>query len=229
MAEETGQVAQVAPAKKGAGASAAARANGAAEDSFEALFAASERSIKEDEIVEGHVLQILKDHVLVDVGHKSEGLIPIDEFRTRDGGLTVGEGDTVEVYFEAAEDDDGMIVLSKEKADQLRVWDRISDAYDKGEPVSGTIRQRIKGGLRVDIGVPAFLPGSQVDLRPVRNLDDEIGKTYEFKVLKFNKRRGNIVVSRRALLESEREAHRAKTLEVIEEGKTMDGVVKNIT
>ena len=102
VAEETGQVAQVAPAKKGAGASAAARANGAAEDSFEALFAASERSIKEDEIVEGRVLQILKDHVLVDVGHKSEGLIPIDEFRTRDGGLTVGEGDTVEVYFEAA-------------------------------------------------------------------------------------------------------------------------------
>ncbi len=203
--------------------------NAADEDSFEALFSQTEKAVQEEEVVVGRVLQILKDHVLVDVGHKSEGLIPIDEFLDHDGNLTVNPGDKVEVYLEAAEDEDGLVVLSKEKADQLRVWDRISDAFDKGEPVPGKIVARIKGGLRVDIGVQAFLPGSQVDLRPVRNLDEEIGKTYQFKVLKFNKRRGNIVVSRRALLESQREAMRSQTLERIEENKIMDGVVKNIT
>jgi small subunit ribosomal protein S1 len=165
----------------------------------------------------------------VDVGFKSEGLIDAWEFMDDDARLLVNVGDRVDVLVEEIEDDSGRIVLSKEKADRLKIWDDISKAYEADEPVEGVILSRVKGGLAVDIGVKAFLPGSQVDLRPVRNLEAVIGEKLSFKIIKFNKRRGNIVLSRRALLEKEREKLRETTLETLQEGQIVDGVIKNIT
>lgn len=187
------------------------------------------RKIEIGEVVEGTVIAIGSDTVTVDIGYKSEGEIRLQEFRNPDGTYNVKVGDSVKVYFEDAEDEEGLIVLSKEKADQLKIWDDISDAYNEDSIVEGRIVQRVKGGLSVDIGVQAFLPGSQVDLRPVKNLDDLIGKTCQFKILKFNKKRGNIVLSRRALLEKERIEMREQTLKHLEEGAVMEGIVKNIT
>jgi small subunit ribosomal protein S1 len=187
------------------------------------------RKIEIGEVVEGKVIAVGTDSVTVDIGYKSEGEIRLEEFRQPDGTYNVKVGDTVRVYFEDAEDEEGIIVLSKEKADQLKIWDDISEAYNKDSVVEGRIVQRVKGGLAVDIGVQAFLPGSQVDLRPVKNLDDLIGKTFQFKILKFNKKRGNIVLSRRALLEKERVEMRQETLKHLEEGALMEGIVKNIT
>jgi small subunit ribosomal protein S1 len=188
------------------------------------------QSIKEGEIVEGTVILVTKDFVMVDIGHKSEGRIPIDEFIGPEGGKpSIAEGDNISVYVDEFENEDGLIQLSKDKADKLRIWDEIDRASEAGELVEGIITGRVKGGLTVDIGVKAFLPGSQVDLRPVRNLDKFIGEKYQFKIIKFNKRRGNIVLSRRALLEKERQELKEKTLERIEEGVVVDGIVKNIT
>ena len=177
------------------------------EESFAAMFEASikDKELREGEIVHGKVIQLLGDHVVVDIGYKSEGTIPLAEFgKDENGQPRVKVGDDVDVLLESYEDDEGLIVLSKEKADKLKVWDKISEACEKNELVEGTIVSRVKGGLSVDIGVKAFLPGSQVDLRPVRNLDKLIGQKFEFKIIKFNKRRGNIVLSRRVLLEKER-------------------------
>jgi len=165
----------------------------------------------------------------VDVGFKSEGLIDSWEFMDDDARMLVRVGDQVDVLVEEIEDDSGRIVLSKEKADRLKIWDDISKAYEADQPVDGVILSRVKGGLAVDIGVKAFLPGSQVDLRPVRNLESVIGEKLAFKIIKFNKRRGNIVLSRRALLEKEREKLRETTLETLSEGQIVDGVIKNIT
>ncbi len=198
-------------------------------DSFAELFSQSERKLKEGEVVQGRVLSIDDDQVQVDVGFKSEGYIDLWEFMDEKGNLLVKVGDTVDVLIEEAEDDDGRIVLSKDKADRVKVWDQISAAYEADQPVEGRILSRVKGGLSVDIGVKAFLPGSQVDLRPVRNLEALLGERLEFKIIKFNQRRGNIVLSRRALLEKEREKLRARTLETLEEGQIIDGVIKNIT
>ena len=185
--------------------------------------------LKEGEIVKGTVVQVTKDFVTVDVGFKSEGQIPISEFTNAKGEVQVKVGDEVEVLVEARENENGMVVLSKEKADKMRVWDEISAACERDEIVRGTIIGRVKGGLSVDIGVKAFLPGSQVDIRPVRNLDQFIGQEFEFKVIKFNKRRGNIVLSRRALLEKQREELKKETLEKLKEGAILKGVVKNLT
>ena len=193
------------------------------EDSIE------KRKLEIGEVVDGKIIAIGSNMVTVDIGYKSEGEIRLDEFKNSDGTYNVKVGDTIKVYFEDAEDDEGLIVLSKEKADQLKIWDDISEAYNEDSVVEGRIVQRVKGGLSVDIGVPAFLPGSQVDLRPVKNLDDLIGKTCQFKILKFNKKRGNIVLSRRALLEKERVEMRQETLKQLEEGAVMEGIVKNIT
>jgi len=168
-------------------------------------------SIREGSIVKGRVVRLTDDQVIVDIGHKSEGEIPIVEFQTPEG-LRVKVGDDVEVYLDTFEDNDGELVLSRERAEMLRAWDRISEAYEKDETVEGVIMARVKGGLSVDIGVKAFLPGSQVDLRPVRNLDKLIGNKLQFKIIKFNKKRGNIVLSRRILLERDREMLRATTL-----------------
>ncbi len=203
------------------------------EESFAELFEATHKdeNFKEGDIVNGRVIHVSKDYVVVDIGFKSEGQIPIDEFRATDGEVSVVQGDTIDVLLESREDEDGLIVLSKEKADKLKVWDEISAACERDELIEGTITQRVKGGLSVTIrgGVKAFLPGSQVDLRPVRNLDFFIGKTFEFKVIKFNKKRGNIVLSRRALLEKERDELKAKTLEKLKEGAVVEGIVKNLT
>jgi len=185
-------------------------------------------TIREGTIVKGRVVRLTDDQVIVDIGHKSEGEVPIGEFAGPDG-LKVKVGDDVEVYLDTFEDNDGELVLSRERAEMLRAWDRISDAYEKDETVEGVIMARVKGGLSVDIGVKAFLPGSQVDLRPVRNLDKLIGNKLAFKIIKFNKKRGNIVLSRRILLEKDRERLRATTLENLQEGAILKGIVKNIT
>jgi small subunit ribosomal protein S1 len=196
---------------------------------FAELFENSIRQMKEGEVVRGTVLSLDADHVQVDIGFKSEGLIPTWEFMDDDGTILVRVGDVVDVLVEEAEDEDGRIVLSKEKADRLKIWDEISRAYEADEPVEGTIVSRVKGGLSVDIGVKAFLPGSQVDLRPVRNLESLLQQKLQFKIIKFNKRRGNIVLSRRALLEKERKKLRETTLQTLQVGQIVDGVIKNIT
>jgi small subunit ribosomal protein S1 len=197
--------------------------------SFAELFEKSEQTIKEGEIAKGKVLSIDKDYVQVDVGFKSEGLVAAWEFMNEDGTMSIEVGDQVEVLVEETEDEDGRILLSKEKAERLKVWDDISAAYEADEAVEGTIIARVKGGLSVDIGVKAFLPGSQVDLRPVRNLEGMLGEKFNFKIIKFNKRRGNIVLSRRALLETERRRMRETTLQTLEAGQILDGVIKNLT
>ena len=182
---------------------------------------------EEGEVVRGRVVHVGSSEVLVDVGYKSEGAIPIEEFH-RHGGLPK-VGDEIEVYLEAKEDSEGLIVLSKDKADKIKVWDAITQAYEKGSPVEGRVVEVVKGGLSVDVGVKAFLPGSQVDLRPVKNLTAMIGQPIRAKVIKLNRRRGNVVLSRRSVLEEEREEKKKHTLEVLAEGMVLTGTVKNIT
>ena len=182
---------------------------------------------EEGEVVRGRVVHVGTSEVLVDVGYKSEGAIPIEEFQ-RHGALP-SVGDEIEVYLEAKEDSEGLIVLSKDKADKIKVWDAITQAFEKGLPVEGRIVEVVKGGLSVDVGVKAFLPGSQVDLRPVKNLLSMVGQTIRAKVIKLNRRRGNVVLSRRAVLEEEREEKKKHTLEVLTEGMVLTGTVKNIT
>jgi small subunit ribosomal protein S1 len=182
---------------------------------------------EEGEVVRGRVVHVGSSEVLVDVGYKSEGAIPIEEFH-RHGGLPK-VGDEIEVYLEAKEDSEGLIVLSKDKADKIKVWDAITQAYEKGSPVEGRVVEVVKGGLSVDVGVKAFLPGSQVDLRPVKNLGAMIGQPIRARVIKLNRRRGNVVLSRRAVLEEEREEKKKHTLEVLAEGMVLTGTVKNIT
>jgi small subunit ribosomal protein S1 len=200
------------------------------EESFAELFEKRDDFLKAGDVVEGTVLRVDSDNVLVDVGYKSEGLIPTWEFADEKGIARIEPGQKVEVMVEQAEDDEGLVRLSKEKADRVRVWDKLSKAYDQGDVVEGVIDGRVKGGLSVLImGVKAFLPGSQVDLRPVRNLERVIGESQKFKIIKFNQRRGNIVLSRRALLETERQSLRDETLRTLEEGLVVEGIVKNIT
>ncbi len=196
---------------------------------MEEIYGRSIQDIVEGEIVKGTVVEVRGDSVLVDIGYKSEGTIPLKEFRTPAGEIVVRMGDVVDVYLEQKEDNEGIIVLSREKAEKIKVWDEISTVYDKGGAVHGTIVGRTKGGLIVDVGVRAFLPGSQVDLRPVRDLDKLIGKTFPMKVIKLNQKRGNIVLSRRELLEEERKTLKVKTLETLAEGKVIRGKVKNLT
>ena len=203
-------------------------------DSFAALFEASIQAGdfgKEGEIVKGTIVAVQRDNVVIDIGGKSEGIIALNEFADAQGVTSVKAGDVIDVYIESRENDDGLVTLSKEKADKMKVWDEISSACERDELIEGTISQRVKGGLSVTIrgGVKAFLPGSQVDLRPIRNLDKLIGQTYQFKVIKFNKKRGNIVLSRRVLLEKERDQIKTQTLQTLEEGKVVKGVIKNIT
>src|SRR6266545_2174617 len=203
-------------------------------ESFAALFEASLAGGdlgREGEIVSGIVVQVGRDSVVVDIGGKREGVIARSEFVLPSGEVTVKPGDKVDVFIESRENDDGLVTLSKEKADKMKVWDEISGACERDEIIEGTISQRVKGGLSVTIrgGVKAFLPGSQVDLRPIRNLEKLIGQTYEFKVIKFNKKRGNIVLSRRVLLERERDELKTKTLQNLQEGMVVTGTIKNLT
>ncbi|MCK4547089.1 MAG: 30S ribosomal protein S1 [Candidatus Eisenbacteria sp.] len=185
------------------------------------------RDIEEGEIVKGRILHVGEAEIVVDVGFKSEGAIPISEFSDPSA---VKVGDEIEVFLERLENQDGLVVLSKQRAHFMRVWDKIKDAYDTQAVVPGRLMRRIKGGLVVDLfGVEAFLPGSQVALRQVPNLDELIGEILEFRVIKLNKRRRNIVISRRVVLEEERAKKKAQVLAEIEKGEIREGMVKNIT
>ncbi len=201
------------------------------DDQFKGLFNSymEEKGVREQSVVQGRVILITDEWVTVDISYKAEGLIPTKEFRTPEGEITLKLGDLVDVYLDQMEEEDGQLVLSKEKADLMKAWDEISKAVEKDEVVKGVVTGRVKGGLSVDIGVKAFLPGSQVDLRPVKNLDKLIGETFDFKIIKFNKKRGNIVLSRRALLEQEREDKREETIQRLQIGAIMTGQIKNIT
>lgn len=193
------------------------------------LYERTFKDITEGEIVKGTVVEIKGDSVLIDIGYKSEGMIPLREFLSPPGDLTIKVGDTIDVYLDQKEDSEGLIVLSREKAEKIKVWENLARVYERGEVIQGTILGKTKGGLMVDIGVKAFLPGSQIDLRPVRDLDRLIGKVLPMKVIKLNQRRGNIVLSRREVLEEERKTLKEKTLQSLEEGKLVRGKVKNIT
>ncbi len=198
---------------------------------FAKLFeeSAKQAKLKEGEIVKGRVVRIGRDAIVVDIGFKSEGQIPIEEFKNARGELIAAPGDEIEVLLESIENDQGVMVLSKERADAMRTWDRLADVEAKDGVIEGIVVGKVKGGLSVDIGVRAFLPGSQVDLRPARSLDKYLGQSYEFKIIKLNKRRGNVVLSRKAILEKARESMKEATLSNLAEGQVFDGVVKNVT
>jgi small subunit ribosomal protein S1 len=196
---------------------------------MEEMYERSLRQIQEGELITGKIVQIEEDYVLVDIGYKSEGVIPISEFKDSDGNITAKAGDKVDVVLERKENDEGLVILSMEKAKKIKVWDHIRDVYNNDGTIEGKVVFRVKGGLSVDIGLPAFLPGSQIDLHPIRDLDSLVGQVIKLKILKYNKRRNNIIVSRRAILESERMKQKAKTLSLIKEGSVLQGKVKNIT
>ena len=198
-------------------------------EDFGQMFEESLQSVKPGEIVRGRVVKVGPEFVTVDIGYKSEGHIPVSEFRLRDGRIAVQEGEEIEVFFDAADAEQEGIVLSRAKAEQHRIWHDIEEAYNTKTPIDGAIVGKVKGGLKVDIGVLAFLPGSHVDIRPVRDLDRFVGKKGKFAVLKFNRARANVVVSRRAVLELERASLRDETLKILEEGVILEGTVKNIT
>jgi small subunit ribosomal protein S1 len=198
-------------------------------ESFQELYEESLHEVSEGEVVHGRVIHVGPEFVTVDIGFKSEGQVPLSEFRQKDGVPSVNIGDEIDVFIERKESEIGLVSLSKEKADKYRFWEEISRAWNEDQVIEGKIVSRIKGGLTVDIGIPAFLPGSQVDIRPIRNLEKFIGQTFKFKIIKLNRRRGNVVLSRRILMEKERDSLRQKTLEALEEGKIVEGVVKNIT
>jgi len=195
---------------------------------FKELYEKSLQNVQLGEIVNGKVVQINSDVVMVDVGWKTEGYIPARELKDDKGEISVNVGDNVEVLVDRR-DSDGNLVLSREKAAKIKVWDDVKNAFEQGIQVKGLVTQRVKGGLSVDIGVQAFLPGSQIDVRPVRDLDKYVGQTFTFNVLKYDRKRSNVVLSRKTILEKERESVRKKTLETLEEGKIVTGIIKNIT
>ena len=193
-----------------------------------ALYEETFRNLQEGTITEGRVVALTKDKVVVDIGYKSEGMIPGDQFNAEElQNLKVG--DRLQVYIEECEDADGNLVLSKEKADKMKIWEELEQLYKDEKSIDGKIVSRIKGGMMVDIGVKAFLPGSQIDLHPVRDLDGLVGRTFPLKIIKINHRRGNVVVSRRVLLEETRDKKRQTTLSTLKEGQLIQGMVKNIT
>ena len=199
----------------------------AAHAEMEAYFDKSLKNFREGEIIIGKVLGISKGLVTVDVGFKSEGMISHSEFPEAEKDLSVG--DEIEVFLERVEDNNGIVVLSKEKANKIKIWEKLVKAFEAEEIIEGTVVAKAKGGLTVDIGLKSFLPGSQIDLRPVRNLEKLIGEKFQMKIIKMNKKRGNIVLSRRILLEEERKQARAGTLTKMKEGNQVEGIVKNIT
>lgn len=187
------------------------------------------RNLVEGEIIQGRILKITDSEVFVDVGHKSEGIIRISEVRGNDGSITVKPGDEISVLLEENSDVDGYLLLSREKAERIRVWDEIENAYRDDMPISGTVMEKVKGGLSVDVGVRAFLPGSQVDIKPLRNLDQFVGEDIQVKILKLDQKKGNIVLSRKVVLEEELVTTREAVEESVEKSKPIRGVVKNIT
>jgi small subunit ribosomal protein S1 len=193
------------------------------------LYDESMRNLTEGEIVPGRVIGVTSNSVIVDVGYKSEGLIPVEEFTDREGRLTVAVGEEVDVLLEKTEDLEGHVLLSRIKAQRMRRWTEVERAYKDGRVIKGRITDRIKGGLTVDVGLRAFLPGSLVDIKPVKNLESLRGQEMEFKVISLDRRRNNIVLSRKAVLETELVKKKAETLKKLEEGARLKGVVKNIT
>jgi small subunit ribosomal protein S1 len=199
-------------------------------EDFQTLYEESLKTLEEGQILRGTVIDITPDHVTVDVGYKSEGQIPMQEFLKRDRKLDVKIGDRIDVLLEKKESEEGLLTLSKEKADKITIWRDISRSCREGEVLEGEIVGKVKGGLSVDIGrILAFLPGSQIDLKPIRNLDALIGQRMKFKVIKFNRKRNNIVLSRRVLLDEERKRLREETLKSLKEGDIVEGTVKNLT
>ncbi len=199
-------------------------------DDFRTLFEESLRSVHPGGVVKGKVVGVTSTHVMVDVGYKSEGQIPLQEFQDRQGNVQVKVGDEMDVFFDSSEGENGAIVLSRERAESIRAWEEIEKAYREGSAIEGLILSKVKGGFKVDVmGVPGFLPGSQVDIRPTRNLDKFVGQRERFAVLKYSRPRDNVVVSRRMLLEKERDSLKKEILKVLEEGVILEGVVKNIT
>jgi len=193
-----------------------------------ALYEETFKNLEEGTITEGRVVAVTKDKVVVDIGYKSEGMIQNDQFSAEEL-QNIKVGDRLQVYIEECEDADGNLVLSKEKADKMKIWEELEKLFNDGKSIDGKIVARIKGGMMVDIGVKAFLPGSQIDLHPVRDLDGLVGRTFPLKIIKINHRRGNVVVSRRVLLEETRDSKRKTTLSTLKEGQLIQGVVKNIT
>jgi small subunit ribosomal protein S1 len=213
----------------GAPFEASVQSDGKDEDlGFKELYEQSLQNVQLGQIVSGKVVQIGADVVMVDVGWKTEGYIPTRELRDEEGNIPLEVGDEIEVLIDKR-DGDGNLVLSREKAAKIKVWDDVKAACEQNETLKGTVVERVKGGLSVDMGIMAFLPGSQVDIRPVRDLDKYIGQTLAFNVLKYDRKRNNVVLSRRSILEREREEEKKTTLENIEEGKIVEGVIKNIT
>ena len=187
------------------------------------------KNITEGAVVPGKVLKVTGSIVIVDVGFKSEGFIPLEEFRDEKGNITVKVGDQVDVLLERTEDRNGNIVVSRQKAERMKIWETLEEAFREQSIITGRVIERIKGGLAVDVGVRAFLPGSQVDIQPIRNLDSLRGQELRMRVIKVNRRRGNIVLSRKAVLEQETYKLKEQTLKELEEGKVVVGIVKNIT
>jgi small subunit ribosomal protein S1 len=193
------------------------------------MYDESMRNLKEGEIVSGRVIGLTANEVIIDVGYKSEGLVPRGEFTDRDGNLTVKPGDRVDVLLEKTEDVEGHVLLSRQKAERMQRWNEIEEAYRDGKIIHGRIVDRIKGGLTVDVGLRAFLPGSLVDIKPIKHLESLKGDLLEFKVISLDRRRNNIVLSRKAVLEKELEKKKAETITKLKEGARLPGVVKNIT
>ena len=200
------------------------------EDEFRTLFEESIRFVKPGGVVKGRVVGITQSHVVVDVGYKTEGQISVKEFMDRAGEIQVKVGDEVDVFFDTLEDEEnGGIILSRERAQDIKIWENIEKAFNEGSAVEGTIVARVKGGFKVDVGVMGFLPGSHVDVRPNRSVDRFVGKKDHFHVLKYNRPRGNVVLSRKLMMEKEREVLKKDTLKILEEGVILEGTVKNIT
>ena len=197
--------------------------------SFKELYEESLRSIHEGKVVTGEIVHIDDEFILVDIGYKSEGQIRTSEFLTPDGRLTVEVGDRVDVLLVSKEDKEGRIILSKEKAAGVKRWDEVEEAYRTHQTIRGKIISQVKGGLSVDIGLRAFLPGSQADLRPIKDLNSLVGTEHDFRILKFEKAQKNIVVSRRAALEAERKALREKTMAQLKKDAVLEGIISSIT
>ena len=197
-------------------------------EGFKELYEQSLQSVQMGGVLTGKVVQINTDSIMVDVGWKTEGYIPARELRDEQGNISIGVGDEIEVLVDRR-DQDGNLILSRDKAAKIKIWDDVKLACEKNTSITGTVVERVKGGLSVDIGIPAFLPGSQVDMRPVRDLDRYVGQSLQFNVLKYDRKRNNVVLSRRSILEKEHEAEKHDTLQNIEEGKIVEGIIKNIT
>ncbi|MEQ8214398.1 MAG: 30S ribosomal protein S1, partial [Smithellaceae bacterium] len=195
---------------------------------FKELYEQSLNQIQYGDIATGKVVQINPDTVMVDVGWKTEGFIPAKELRDADGNMNIAVGDDIVVFIDKR-DSEGNLILSREKAAKLKVWDEIKSVCENNSTIKGKVTEKVKGGLSVDIGVTAFLPGSQIDTRPVKDLDKFVGQTLDFHILKYDRKRNNVVLSRRSIVAAEREAEKQETLSTIKEGSVVEGIIKNIT